>query len=380
MGTALTSARTAAPRAAVLLAALGWLVTGHAVEFSLLPAIKSDLAEDSLLLDAARNGTRLLVGGEQGNILYSDDNGASWTQADVPISLAITSVAFAGDGNAWATAHDGYLLHSADNGATWEVRLTGSDVAALSVEAIEAQVQSLEAVLEQASPEAREDAEWALDDAFFALDEARAAIDGGMTSPLLETWFADDNFGYALGAYGVFLHTADGGANWVAHNNRLHNPDNYHLYGMARTAGGTLLVAGEAGTLQRSLDNGASWERIPAPYEGSYFGTVAASDGGLLVFGLRGNVFRSTDEGASWQAVDTGDQRTLMCGAGHEDGTVVLAGAAGVMLESKDAGASFEVVPTNSSIVYSGVIFDATDKVLLVGFGGAWRVGESGDE
>ena len=64
-------------RAAALLAALGWLATGHAVEFSLLPAIKSDLAEDSLLLDAARSGTRILVCGEQGNILYSDDSGAS---------------------------------------------------------------------------------------------------------------------------------------------------------------------------------------------------------------------------------------------------------------------------------------------------------------
>ncbi|MBT8083022.1 MAG: photosystem I reaction center subunit IV [Gammaproteobacteria bacterium] len=380
MGAAQTSVRTAATRAAVLLGALGWLATSQAVEFPLLPAIKSDLAKDSLLLDAARDSERLLVGGEQGNILYSDDDGASWIQADVPISFAITSVAFGGDGHAWATAHDGYLLHSSDNGATWEVKLTGSDVAALSVGAIEAQVQSLEAVLEQATPETREEAEWALDDALFALEEAQAAIGDGMTSPLLETWFADDAFGYVLGAYGVFLHTTDGGATWVAHNNRLHNPDNYHLYGMARSSAGTLLVAGEAGTLQRSLDNGATWERVETPYQGSYFGAVAPSDGGLLIFGLRGNVFRSNDEGASWQAVDTGDQRTLMCGAAREDGSVMLAGAAGVVLESKDAGASFEVVPTNTSTVYSGVIFDAGGEALLVGFGGVSRIGETGDE
>ena len=367
-------------RAAVLLGALGWLAVSQAVEFPLLPALKSDLASDSLLLDAARKGTRLLVGGEQGNILYSDDNGTSWIQADVPVSLAITSVAFAGDGHAWATAHDGYLLHSGDNGSSWEAKLTGSDVAALTVSSVEAKVESLRAVLDQATPETREDAEWALDDALFALEEAQAATDEGMTSPLLETWFADDKRGYVLGAYGVFLHTDDGGDNWVAHNHRLHNPENYHLYGMTRSSAGTLLVAGEAGTLQRSLDNGASWERIDAPYEGSYFGAVAPSDGSLLIFGLRGNVFRSIDEGASWQAVDTGDRRTLMGGAASEDGTVMLTGAAGIVLESNDSGASFQVVPTNSSIVYSGVIFDAGGEALLVGFGGASRIGETDDE
>ena len=69
-----------------------------------------------------------------------------------------------------------------------------------------------------------------------------------------------------------------------------------------------------------------------------------------------------------------------MGGAAREDGTVVLTGAAGAVLESKDSGATFEVVPTNSSIVNSGVVFDAAGEVLLVGFGGASRLGESGDE
>ena len=38
----------------------------------------------------------------------------------------------------------------------------------------------------------------------------------------------------------------------------------------------------------RSLDDGATWERIETPYPGSYFGAVAPADGSLLIFGLRG--------------------------------------------------------------------------------------------
>jgi len=361
---------TAAARAAVLLVLFGWLgANAEPVEFSLLPAVQSDRAIKGLLLEAARHGDRLLVVGEEGQALWSDDNGQSWSQAEVPVSLALTSVTFAGNGDAWATAHDGYLLHSVDNGETWTVRLSGSDVAALSVGSIEAQVAELEAALEEAADDTFEDVQWALDEATFALDEAMLAVDEGMTTPLLKVWF-DGDLGYALGAYNVFLRTRDGGATWEAQGTRLDNPNKYHLYTIARSAAGTLLVAGEAGTLQRSLDDGESWQRIETPYPGSFFGAVAPADGSLLVFGLRGNVFRSVDEGATWDPVATGDSRTLMCGFASDDGTVVLAGSAGAVLRSRDNGTTFSTIPTEGNRVYSDVLSTADGHILLVGFGG----------
>jgi photosystem II stability/assembly factor-like uncharacterized protein len=340
------------------------------IDFRLVPALTSERAINGLLLEVARDGDRLLAAGEQGRILWSDDGGQSWTQASVPVSLAITSVTFAGDGNAWAAAHDGYLLHSTDRGATWRVALSGSDVAALSVGAIEKQVGALRAVLADAPPDSQEEAGWALDEALFALEEAQLAVEEGMMTPLLKVWFADADTGYALGAYNVFLRTDDGGVTWESHSYRLDNPDKYHLYGIAGSSAGTLLLAGEAGTLLRSLDDGATWERVVTPYQGSFFGTVATSDGSLLIFGLRGNVFRSTDEGASWTDIDTHDNRTLMCGTADADGTVVLAGAAGAVLHSSDSGSSFHVVSTEGNRVYSDVITNPDGSFLLVGFGG----------
>ncbi|MCP5092157.1 MAG: photosystem I reaction center subunit IV [Gammaproteobacteria bacterium] len=358
-----------------------FVIAGYAIadedkvtSFVALPAIQTESAQASLLLDTVTSGERVLVVGEQGHILYSDDNGSSWTHADVPVSLAITAVAFGGPGQAWAAAHDGFLLRSTDNGASWQIKLTGIDVARLSVAAAEEQVKLLEAALEQATPETREDLEWALDDATFAVDDALAAIEEGVTTPLLNVWFANETDGYAMGAYGVFLHTSDGGSTWSLDSNRLDNPDKYHLYGMTRSSAGALLVAGEAGTLLYSQDRGQTWQRPESPYQGSFFGTVAAADGSLLVFGLKGNVFRSVDDGATWSAVDTGDQRTLLGGMTRADGTIVLVGSAGAVLLSDDNGSNFRTIPTTGNRVYSGVTGTADGRLLLVGFGGVSSV------
>lgn len=342
----------------------------------MLPALQTQGATDRLILDVATDGQRVLVGGEQGHILYSDDSGTSWTHAQVPISLAITAVSFSGSSNAWAAAHDGVLLRSTDHGQSWQTNLTGIDVARMSADAAEAKVNQLQAEIDQADPDSLEDLEWALDDALFAFEDASAVIDEGVTTPLLDVWFENERSGYALGAYGVLLHTMDSGTTWSLLSDRLDNPDNYHLYGIARSASGTLLIAGEAGTLLRSRDEGATWDRPASPYQGSFFGVVAAQDGSLLVFGLRGNVFRSNDEGDSWAQIDTGDQRTLLSGIAQPDGTILLVGSAGAVLSSNDHGTSFETITTSGNRVYSGVIETADGNLMLVGFGGVSIIDE----
>lgn len=364
--------RIAVQIALVLFAIVGYIVVseGSGTRFQMLPALESDAASTRLILDATTDGQRVLIAGEEGHILYSDDSGATWTHAQVPISLAITAVAFSDSRTAWAAAHDGVLLRSVDYGQSWQTNLTGVDVARMSADAAAERVSQLQAEIEQADPDALEDLEWALDDALFAVEDATAVIDEGVTTPLLDVWFENERSGYALGAYGILMHTSDTGATWQLLSDRLDNPDNYHLYGVARSAAGTLLVAGEAGTLLRSRDSGDTWDRPVSPYQGSFFGIVAAQDGSLLSFGLRGNVFRSTDEGDSWSQVDTGDDRTLLAGTVLSNGQLVLVGSAGAVLVSSDNGASFETISTSGNRVYSGVTETSEGKLLLVGFGG----------
>src|SRR3977135_3294331 len=77
-----------------------------------VPALPSRLAASSPLFAIARAGTRLVAVGQRGHVLLSDDDGTSWRQAAVPVSVDLTAVHFASPQRGWAVGHDGAILHS----------------------------------------------------------------------------------------------------------------------------------------------------------------------------------------------------------------------------------------------------------------------------
>ncbi len=340
------------------------------------PSIPSPDAPRLLLLDIAHAGERLVVVGEQGHVILSDDGGASWTHAEVPVSLMLTAVNFPTTERGWAVGHEAIVLNSEDGGATWSTALSSETIAALQVDAARQVIAEAEAALEAAPEEEREDAAWALDDAMFALEDAERAVEEGIPYPALDVWFESPERGYVVGAYGLLLATTDGGANWRLHSKRLDNPDGYHLYGIARSASGALVIAGEAGGLHRSRDDGKSWERLEPPYAGSFFGILATADGDLLIFGLRGNIFRTEDDGETWTPIDAPGESTLFGGRVLSDGRIVLVGAAGTILESRDGGLSFGTLGVPGRSARNAVTENTAGELVLVGFGGVRVIGK----
>ena len=328
------------------------LVTGLILllTFSLIPSPSLaensqilPLAEKSLLLDGQVIGERIIVVGERGHILISEDHGVSWQQQEVPTRANLTSVFFIDPANGWAAGHDSVILQTSDGGRHWQEVY--------------------------ADPE----------------DER----------PILDLWFRDANHGYAVGAYGLFLVTEDGGKSWQPFD---FNPAtlmadgdgadddweddleeeawgiDFHLNQVAATPNGRILITAEAGNIYRSDDACRSWLSLPSPYEGSFYGSLPLSQTSLLAFGLRGHLFRSEDTGNSWLPIASGTQATLNDGIRLHDGRIVLVGLAGTLLISSDDGYSFTL---HSQADRAGIakVLQAEDKgLILIGEHGVKRL------
>jgi photosystem II stability/assembly factor-like uncharacterized protein len=227
----------------------------------------------------------------------------------------LCGVAASADGHIWACGHDATILHSADGGHTW--------------------TRQFEAPNQEA--------------------------------PLFDLWFTESLRGLAFGAYGLILETSDGGGSW--HRRSIGKGDP-HLYTLCEGPSGVLYLAGEFGSLFRSIDGGENWLALDTPYEGPWFGVLAPSDGSILVFGLRGTLFRSEDDGVSWRRIATGTKASLFGGLECSDGTVVLVGQAGTILVSSDGGLGFTGIMRPDRRTIAAIVEVAPNHFLLVGEGG----------
>lgn len=344
---------------------------------TLLPAELVPLAKKSLLLDIAESDQRAITVGERGHVLVSESRD-DWRQVEaVPTRATLTAVTAAGS-HAWAVGHAQVILHSADGGLSWE--------------------------RQHANPYDPENFE----------DIANGA-------PLLDVLFFDEQRGLAIGAYGLLLATADGGATWTRgsvagganpdagaqpgdgpdqadeaidsadadadgdgkddswtfsdEDLELEELSDPHLNAIARTGSGNLLIVAERGSAYRSRNEGRSWERLSIPYDGSMFGVLGFEGDRVLAFGLRGNVFESTDLGDTWKAIDSGTEQTLQGGAVLADGGAVLVGSNGVVLVRRNAGAPFEQHKFADAGVLSEVIpvGGGSGQLVVVGERGIGR-------
>lgn len=367
-----------------------------ATDFSMLPALQQLDPLSKVLLDITRvplpdKRPRLVAVGEQGIILYRDNQSGGWQQAEVPVSVTLTAVFFVSPDLGWAVGHQGIILHSSDGGRSWQQQFSGKEAHRQIISLLSDEKHTLSGRLQASSdPLAKEELAQQIEDLDFVIGDSTKAIKAGPSEPFLDVWFADSQFGIAAGAYGFLFVTHDGGRHWQLDNSYINNVDKFHFYAIAEHADGDIFICGEAGTLWRSRDRAQSWQPIDLPYKGSFFGidmlpgperqdSLHGGEEKIFVYGLRGNVFVSNDGGETWSRTEMPDDSSLLGGATTNSGDIVLVGASGVMQLSRDYGRSFTRIALPSKDTLADAIFLNRQSLLIVGKHGlvAWDFGES---
>lgn len=325
-----------------------------------LPAVKSDLADKSMLLAVRKFGDRLYAVGHQGHIIFSDDNGSSWTQAEVPVRSTLTDIFFPSAKNGWAVGHEGVILHSGDGGKTWEKQYDGLRYGKEGL----AFYQKL---LEE-NPD---------NETYAALvDEMDFAISQGADKPFFRVYFHDDQTGHALGAYGMMLLTTDGGKTWVHRLETAENDSYYHLFDFTPLPEkGRFFVTGEAGVLLIADINEKVSKLSPSvPWEGSFFTAIDTADGATVIGGLRGRMFRTDDAGESWITVEKPATSAIVDTVRLQNNALIAVGIGGEILMSADNGNSFSRLPIRTDSQIYAVAEAAPGELVLAGPDGIKKV------
>lgn len=270
-------------------------------------ATQSKLGPKAALMSAAKVGDHVVVVGERGLILRSDDDGKSWRQLPSPVSVTLTGVRFTDDKNGYAIGHGGIVLRTADGGAEWKVQLDGRALA--------------QTLLKKA--EASNDEE--------AIYQAKLLVSDGPDKPFLDMLLLSPDHLIVVGAYGLVLETKDGGKTWASWMDRIQNYFGLHLYSIRKQAD-RILVAGEQGFVALSTDNGQTFTTLETPYEGSYFTAELLGDSEIVLAGLRGNTLISNDNGADWKNIKNPISASILASYISANGQIIMANQAGILL------------------------------------------------
>ena len=315
------------------------------------PSLPTQLATKRPLNAVVATASRLIAVGARGHIVYSDNNGASWTQAAVPVSSDLTAVYFSSDASGWAVGHDGVVLHTQDAGQTWALQFDGN--------------QAAELIRTYYAKKAEEGDEQARS----LLPEIERDFAGGADKPFLDVWFANDSDGFIVGAFNMIFRTRDGGKSWTPWYERIDNPRRLHIYAI-RGRGGRVYAVGELGLFTRLDADAQRFVAEPSPYAGSFFGVLPVSDG-ALVFGMRGNAYHVDDGAGQWHKLDIGVVGGLTGAAALADGRVAMVSTAGDVVLGHPANGGFEKLQSIRPMAFAGVAFvGPTNALAFVGNNG----------
>jgi photosystem II stability/assembly factor-like uncharacterized protein len=336
-------------------------------------ATKSALAKEFLLLNFAKAGPRLVVVGEYGHVLLSDDNGKTWRQAkSVPTKSTLTSVVFVDEKNGWAAGHDTIVLHTNDGGDTWTRQNGGgdNDDALLTIVFTDAQRGLAMGAFNFTIETADGGKTWTKRK--LAADDAKPAAPAPAAAPA-----APANGAAAAPTEDDLQARADAEAEAKAKASGVDSAyavaegDDAHINHAFAGPNGMVIVAAEAGKIYRSADNGTTFQRIQTEYPGSFWGGAFLTDGSIVVVGMRGNIWRSTDQGLTWSKSDTGKaDQSIASVIQLPDGDVVAVGLSGGLLVSKDGGKTFAVKYRDDRKGLNSVVASADGKIFIAGEAG----------
>lgn len=327
------------------------------------PSMRAPHPDKVLVETVALAGRRLVAGGLNGLLIVSDDNGASWRQIQLPVSVTLTAIRFADARTGWAVGHFGAVLHTVDAGEHWTLVQDNLGAARITLDA---------ARIADAADSVRDR----------MVRAATTLLQSDPSRPFLLIQTAGPGTVRLVGADGLAIESLDGGSHWLPWSAALDNPDRLQLNGMAER-NDVVVAAGMHGLLLagRPADG---LHALKSPYDGTVFGVLDGGRAGIILLGQQGHVFATTEplglpgpaKPARWSRIDDPSPTALTAGVLRQDGTTLLGDASGATWRVEGKPDELRLVPAGPQAPFPILaIAEAADRsLILAGGGGVIRV------
>lgn len=318
---------------------------------------------DKVLVEAlALAGKRLVAGGLNGLLIVSDDNGASWRQVQLPVSVTLTAIRFADARTGWAVGHFGAVLRTSDAGEHWSLVQDNAGAARITLDA---------AQIANAADSVRDR----------MVRAATALLQTDPSRPFLLIQTAGLDTVRLIGADALSIESLDGGSHWLPWSAAIDNPDRLQLNGMAERDG-VVIAAGTHGLLLagRPADG---LHALKSPFGGTVFGVLDGGRAGIILLGQQGQAFATRDPlgrpGTAmpkWSRIDDPSPTALTAGVLRQDGSTLLGDASGATWRVEGKPDELRLVPAGPQAPFPILaIAEAADRsLILAGAGGVIRV------
>lgn len=203
---------------------------------------------------------------------------------------------------------------------------------------------------------------------------------------LTSVHFSDALHGFAAGAFGTLLKTADGGLSWST----VPTPVNFSFVSVWSRAPDAALIGRVA--LYGTVDCGGNWSSDIGGY-GAFFGSIfdllfTTDDTGFFI--KEGNVFRTTDGGTQWEQVGGSGQylddlhyaggQTIYATGGLTFIDIFGSVSRGEVERSRDGGMTWAPLPlTAINDIYAAVWFSENSGLVFTFTNRAHRTDDGGD-
>lgn len=170
----------------------------------------------------------------------------------------------------------------------------------------------------------------------------------------------------SVGDAGTILRSTDRGATW---RNQLSGVTNI-LVGLSFGDANNGTAVGFRGTVLRTSNGGVSWIRQPVDTTKDFYGVSFPTANTGTIVGTLGTILHTTNGGATWTAQTSGTTSVLIGVSFSDANTGTAVGSSGTIVRTTDGGATWTAQVSGTTSQLSGVYLVDANTGTIVGSGG----------